>query len=73
MPDVPQSIADINQQSGIGAFLYQSDIMLTQTQLNDLTASARKKRKATSNNDWKWPTKTNGVIPYSFNESMSKY
>jgi hypothetical protein len=71
MPDTPRTIAEINQP--IAEYLYQSDILLTNKQLNQLISNARKKRKAISDPSLKWPTKAQGVIPYTLDESLSTF
>uniref|UniRef100_A0A914V8Z3 Metalloendopeptidase n=1 Tax=Plectus sambesii TaxID=2011161 RepID=A0A914V8Z3_9BILA len=62
VPGTPQDISVINQV--LAPYLYEMDIVLTDQQLNEVAASARKKRKAISYPSYKWPTKANGVIPY---------
>uniref|UniRef100_A0A914XA12 Metalloendopeptidase n=1 Tax=Plectus sambesii TaxID=2011161 RepID=A0A914XA12_9BILA len=64
LPAPPREISDINRPGA--PYLYEMDIVLTDQQLNEVVANARKKRKALSNPMYKWPTRATGVIPYFF-------
>uniref|UniRef100_A0A914X3X7 Zinc metalloproteinase n=1 Tax=Plectus sambesii TaxID=2011161 RepID=A0A914X3X7_9BILA len=68
-PGTPPSIADINRP--LSPYLYQMDTILTDQQMNEVVANARKKRKATSYTAYKWPTKAVGVIPYFLDASLT--
>uniref|UniRef100_A0A914WQ68 Metalloendopeptidase n=1 Tax=Plectus sambesii TaxID=2011161 RepID=A0A914WQ68_9BILA len=69
LPGTPRDISIINKL--LAPYLYQMDIVLTNQQLNEVVASARKKRKALSDPSYKWPTKANGVIPYFFAANLT--
>uniref|UniRef100_A0A914UHL9 Zinc metalloproteinase n=1 Tax=Plectus sambesii TaxID=2011161 RepID=A0A914UHL9_9BILA len=69
MPGAPPSIADINRP--LSPYLYQMDMVLTDQQMNEVIASARKKRGAVLKTSYKWPTKATGVIPYFLDASLT--
>ena len=54
------------QQGSAGA--YESDMMLSQEEINELKQSRRFRRKAVQNEAKLWP---NGIIPYQFESKMS--
>uniref|UniRef100_A0A914VLX1 Uncharacterized protein n=1 Tax=Plectus sambesii TaxID=2011161 RepID=A0A914VLX1_9BILA len=68
-PETPPEISTINQV--LAPYLYEMDIILTDQQMNELVANARKKRKAVSYTSYKWPTKATGVIPYFLDAGLT--
>uniref|UniRef100_A0A914UML9 Metalloendopeptidase n=1 Tax=Plectus sambesii TaxID=2011161 RepID=A0A914UML9_9BILA len=68
-PGTPPDISTLNQE--LAPYLSETDILLTDQQMNEVVDNARKKRKATSYTSYKWPTKATGVIPYFLDASLT--
>jgi hypothetical protein len=56
----------------VAEYMYESDIVLLPSQLDQLITNGRPKRKATNDPQAKWPTSAQGIIPYSFDSSIGK-